>query len=166
MKRKLEIVRTLMHKPKVLFLDEPTSGLDPLSRKNLWEYLKDIRERENTTIFLTTHYLDEAEDADRVCVINHGKIVVNESITQIKSRLVKDFVFLESTNLSQVERDVAKHNFKFEQYKNGLKVFAQNGQVQTLIQAIETPLSHIGVHQPTLEDVYLDLIKGKGENNE
>jgi len=165
MKRKLEIVRTLMHKPKVLFLDEPTSGLDPLSRKNLWEYLKTIREKENTTIFLTTHYLDEAEDADRVCVINHGKIVVNETVPQLKTRLVKDYVYLESDHLTEVEAELTKLPYKHEHYKNGVKVFAQNGNVQTLIKSIETPLTHIGVHQPTLEDVYLDLIQDKGESN-
>jgi len=75
MKRKLEIVRGLMHNPRVLFLDEPTTGLDPLSRKNVWSYLQDVRKKENTTIFLTTHYLEEAESADNVCIINRGRIV-------------------------------------------------------------------------------------------
>lgn len=84
MKRKLEIIRSLIHKPKVLFLDEPTSGLDPLSRKNLWEYLKDVRKKEKTTIFLTTHYLEEAEGADTVCIINHGKIVALGSPSTLK----------------------------------------------------------------------------------
>ena len=75
MKRKLEIVRGLMHNPRVLFLDEPTTGLDPLSRKNVWSYLQNIRKKENTTIFLTTHYLEEAESADHVCIIDRGHIV-------------------------------------------------------------------------------------------
>ena len=74
MKRKLEIIRSLMHRPAVLFLDEPTSGLDPVSRRGLWEYLREVRNTDGTTVFLTTHYLDEAEDADRVCVIDHGRI--------------------------------------------------------------------------------------------
>jgi ABC-2 type transport system ATP-binding protein len=85
MKRKLEIIRSLLHSPKVLFLDEPTSGLDPVSRKNLWEYLKAVRQQQKTTIFLTTHYLEEAEDADRVCIVNHGKIVTMGSPDKIKS---------------------------------------------------------------------------------
>ena len=72
MKRKLEIIRSLMHRPGVLFLDEPTSGLDPLSRRGLWDYLREVRNEDGTTIFLTTHYLEEAEEADRVCVIDHG----------------------------------------------------------------------------------------------
>src|SRR3989344_4380170 len=87
MKRKLEIVRSLMHKPKVLFLDEPTTGLDPLSRRNLWDYLKKVREDTKMTVFLTTHYLEEAEDADKVCIINHGKIVAIGTPDEIKKTL-------------------------------------------------------------------------------
>jgi ABC-2 type transport system ATP-binding protein len=84
MKRKLEIIRSLMHKPKVLFLDEPTTGLDPVSRKSLWEYLKDIRAKTGTTIFLTTHYLEEAEGSDYVCIIDKGKIVAKGTPSDIK----------------------------------------------------------------------------------
>lgn len=87
MKRKLEIIRSLTHNPKILFLDEPTSGLDPLSRKNLWDYLKNVRKKQKTTIFLTTHYLEEAEDADRVCIINKGKIVSFGTPKEIKRKL-------------------------------------------------------------------------------
>lgn len=91
MKRKLEILRSLMHKPKVLFLDEPSVGLDPLSRKNLWEYINSVRKKEKTTVFLTTHYLDEAEDADKVCIINHGKIVAFGKPSDIKKRLTTTY---------------------------------------------------------------------------
>src|SRR5947208_14830045 len=74
MRRKLEIVRSLMHRPKVLFLDEPTAGLDVPSRRTLWEYLVTIRRESETTIFLTTHYLEEAEEADHIRIIDQGKI--------------------------------------------------------------------------------------------
>jgi ABC-2 type transport system ATP-binding protein len=84
MKRKLEILRSLMHQPKVLFLDEPTTGLDPVSRKNLWQYLKEIRKKTKTTIFLTTHYLEEAEGSDYVCIIDNGKIVAKGTPEEIK----------------------------------------------------------------------------------
>lgn len=90
MRRKLEIIRSLMHKPKILFLDEPTSGLDPISRKNLWNYLNDVRRQENTTIFLTTHYLEEAEDADNVCIINQGKIVLCGAPQEIKNSSIAE----------------------------------------------------------------------------
>ena len=73
MKRKLEIIRSLIHHPRVLFLDEPTSGLDPASRRNLWEYLAKVRAEHQTTIFLTTHYLEEAEQADRICILSRAR---------------------------------------------------------------------------------------------
>jgi len=84
MKRKLEIVRSLMHRPRVLFLDEPTSGLDVASRRALWQYLREVRERSGTTLLLTTHYLEEAEDADEVCIIDRGRIVAQGSPAQVK----------------------------------------------------------------------------------
>jgi ABC-2 type transport system ATP-binding protein len=84
MKRKLEIVRSLMHRPAVLFLDEPTAGLDVASRRTLWQYLREVRERSGTTLLLTTHYLEEAEDADAVCIIDKGRIVAAGSPAQLK----------------------------------------------------------------------------------
>lgn len=84
MKRKLEILRSLMHKPAVLFLDEPTAGLDVMSRRTLWQYLREVRELSGTTLLLTTHYLEEAEDADAVCIIDKGRIVAQGSPAQLK----------------------------------------------------------------------------------
>jgi ABC-2 type transport system ATP-binding protein len=85
-RRKLEIVRALMHRPRVLFLDEPTTGLDPVSRRSLWSYLRDVRDRTPTTVFLTTHYLEEAEDAETVCVLSLGRIIEYGSPAEIKAR--------------------------------------------------------------------------------
>lgn len=103
MKRKLEIIRSLMHNPKILFLDEPTSGLDPLSRKNLWGYLESVRKSQNITIFLTTHYLEEAEEADNVCIINKGKIVSYGTPKQIKQNLKLQNATLEEAYLKIIE---------------------------------------------------------------
>src|SRR5271157_1411102 len=75
MQRRLEIARGLLHAPRVLFLDEPTVGLDPQTRVSIWEYINDLKKREDITIFLTTHYMDEAENCDRIAIIDHGKIV-------------------------------------------------------------------------------------------
>ncbi|MDR0381284.1 MAG: ATP-binding cassette domain-containing protein [Oscillospiraceae bacterium] len=74
MQRKLEIVRSLIHTPKILFLDEPTQGLDAVSRRGLWEYINGVRRENGTTVFLTTHYIDEAENVDQVCIISRGKV--------------------------------------------------------------------------------------------
>ncbi len=87
MKRKLEIVRSMMHEPKILFLDEPTTGLDPASRRSLWNYLNKVRKEKNITIFLTTHYLDEVEGADHVAIIKKGKIAFDGSTEEMRSML-------------------------------------------------------------------------------
>ena len=105
MKRKLEIVRSLMHRPKILFLDEPTSGLDPKSRRDLWQYLHAFRKSDHTTVFLTTHYLEEAEDADQVCIINLGKIVALGSPAQIKKKFASAKQSLEEAYLNIIQQD-------------------------------------------------------------
>ena len=106
MKRKLEIVRSLMHRPQVLFLDEPTAGLDAASRRALWKYLREVRERSGTTVFLTTHYLEEAEDCDRVCIIAQGRVVALGSPSEVKATVAQAHTpSLEDAYLAIVERE-------------------------------------------------------------
>jgi ABC-2 type transport system ATP-binding protein len=90
MQRKLEIIRSLIHTPKILFLDEPTQGLDAVSRRSLWEYINHARHTNGTTVFLTTHYIDEAENVDKVCIINRGKIAACCSPEDLKKTLAFD----------------------------------------------------------------------------
>ena len=92
MKRRLEIARGLLHRPRVLFLDEPTLGLDPQTRRRIWDYLGELRAREGLTIFLTTHYMDEAEQCDRIAVIDHGEIVALDTPGGLKSTVGGDVV--------------------------------------------------------------------------
>ena len=87
MRRKIEIIRSLIHRPTVLFLDEPTSGLDPVSRRGLWDYTNAVRKEHGTTVFLTTHYIDEAENVDRLCMIQRGKIVFSGAPADLKRSL-------------------------------------------------------------------------------
>src|SRR5712691_5013254 len=94
-RRKLEIIRSLMHRPDVLFLDEPTRGLDTNGRRNLWDYLRTVQAA-GTTVFLTTHYLEEAEGADSVCIINKGRIVAFGAPSEIKSELVSEHVLIDA----------------------------------------------------------------------
>lgn len=163
MKRKLEIMRTLMHKPKVLFLDEPTSGLDPLSRRNLWTYLKHIRDEESTTIFLTTHYLEEAEDADRVCIINNGKIIMNDTPYNMKNSLLKDYMYVESDSLENIKQKAENAGHKYEVEGRGLKIYIKNTHVQKFIGEIDSTLTKIRIVQPTLEEAYLDLLENEND---
>jgi ABC-2 type transport system ATP-binding protein len=90
MQRKFEIIRSLIHTPDVLFLDEPTQGLDAVSRRGLWDYIDGVRKQYGTTVFLTTHYIDEAENTDRVCVINHGEIAVCATPEEMKRHIAFD----------------------------------------------------------------------------
>lgn len=161
MKRKLEIVRSLMHNPKVLFLDEPTSGLDPVARKNLWEYMQRVREENKTTIFLTTHYLDEAEGADRVCVINHGKIVTLGTPAKIKSQLITEFVTIDAKDREALKKELEKSKHKKEG-EGPFKVYMKKDEVQGFIKSLHADLSQLAIHTPTLEDAYLEII---GDDN-
>jgi ABC-2 type transport system ATP-binding protein len=92
MRRRLEIARGLMHSPRVLFLDEPTIGLDPQTRRSIWDYIRELKEREEITIFMTTHYMDEAEWCDRIAIMDHGEIVALDSPEALKGGVGKDRV--------------------------------------------------------------------------
>lgn len=157
MKRKLEIIRSLMHKPKVLFLDEPTIGLDPEARKNLWQYLKQIMREEKTTVFLTTHYLDEAEETDHICIINHGKIVKEGTPEYIKRSLIEDYLIVQTPERNALSAELTKKKIKFDQ--NGeFKIYIKNKDIQKFIKELKAPLSQIRTHTPSLEEAYLEII--------
>jgi ABC-2 type transport system ATP-binding protein len=160
MKRKLEIIRSLMHHPKVLFLDEPTVGLDPLSRNSLWEYLKGVRVKEKTTVFLTTHYLDESENSDRVCIINHGKIVSLGTPEEIKRELVTHFVLMDSEDRLKLRMELEANNLHFDP-EPPFKVYLNGRSAQEVIRLITTPLSVLSIHSPSLEDAYLMVVGEK-----
>jgi len=157
MKRKLEIVRSLMHSPKVLFLDEPTTGLDPISRNNLWQYLQGIRQREKVTIFLTTHYLEEAESADYVCMINHGRIVAQGTPRQVKEELVESYLELDADDRRRLESELNHHSLRFDG-RGPFRLPLQNGSAQSIISRVKTPLTVLSIHDPTLEEAYLKII--------
>ncbi len=160
MKRKLEIIRSLMHRPKVLFLDEPTTGLDPISRQNLWKYLQDIRKTEEITIFLTTHYLEEAEGSDYVCIIDDGKIVAKGSPEEIKTTLIENYITADAADRTalKLELNHLKVNFVGE---GPIKIHLKGRSAQQIIQSIKTPLTQLGIHSPTLEDAYVEIITRK-----
>jgi ABC-2 type transport system ATP-binding protein len=157
MKRKLEIIRSLMHKPKVLFLDEPTVGLDPEARKNLWVYLKQIIGEEKTTVFLTTHYLEEAEVADKICIINHGKIIKEGSPDQIKRSLVKDYLIVKTDNEKELIDELSKKKIKFDT-DGEFRIYLANKEIQPFLGGLKTKLATVKTHAPSLEEAYLEII--------
>jgi len=160
MKRKLEIIRSLMHRPRVLFLDEPTSGLDPVSRRGLWEYLREVRNADGTTVLLTTHYLDEAEDADRVCVIDHGRIAVIGTVDEMKRELLDRSILLDAVDREGLRAELAGLGLAPTVDPDGLfRVSYAEQTAQELIARIDTPLSVLRIHEPSLEEAYVELLR-------
>jgi len=158
MRRKLEIMRSLLHKPPILFLDEPTAGLDPVSRRNLWEYLRRVRNESGTTIFLTTHYLDEAEDADTICIIDRGRIVSYGSPQQVKAELVEHYLLIDAENRDQLRAELGRLRVEFVETPL-FRIDLKERSVHQLIKAIETPLTLVNPHTPSLEDAYLEIVE-------
>jgi ABC-2 type transport system ATP-binding protein len=166
MRRRLEIARGLLHRPRVLFLDEPTIGLDPQTRRRIWEYLVELRNREGTTMFMTTHYMDEAETCDRIAIIDRGRIVALDTPERLKATVGGDVVTLRT---SDDERAVGRLQAELGldprlAPDGGLIVEATSGE--TLIPRLMTTLSSgaepvqtvsVNLRRPTLEDVFIKL---------
>ena len=160
MKRKLEILRSLIHRPHVLFLDEPTSGLDPASRRSLWEYLRQVRAEYQTTIFLTTHYLEEAEQADRICILNHGKVVANDTPAQVKASLVENYVLIDAADRAALHAELVERKIHFTETPH-FKIDLNGTSIQQLLKTIDAPLTVVQIHTPTVEDAYLSILENK-----
>ncbi|MGA2319404.1 MAG: ATP-binding cassette domain-containing protein [Solirubrobacteraceae bacterium] len=157
MARRLEIARALMHVPRVLFLDEPTIGLDPQTRALMWEDVLRLREESNVTVFLTTHYMDEAEYADRIAIIDRGKIVALDTPEALKAAVGADTVDLGTTDDAAAIAALERNGYRVEAVSGGARVFVENGEnaVAALIAAVDVPVLNVHVHQPTLDDVFL-----------
>ncbi|MET1231636.1 MAG: ATP-binding cassette domain-containing protein [Candidatus Limnocylindrales bacterium] len=160
MKRRLEIARGLLHHPKVLFLDEPTLGLDPQTRRHIWDYLLRLRDQEGLTIFLTTHYMDEAEHADRIAVIDHGQIVGLDTPDGLKRAVGGDTIKITTPDNSAAAAEVHTRYGVEPAVLNGTVDFVvpQGDQfLPALIRDFSQPIQAVELHRPTLDDVFLSL---------
>jgi ABC-2 type transport system ATP-binding protein len=162
MRRKLEILRSLLHRPKALFLDEPTAGLDVPTRRTLWEHLASVRRSSGTTIFLTTHYLEEAEQADRICIIDKGRIVSLGTPDDIKRDLVEDYVLVDASDRGRLRDELARLGFATSGGPP-FKVELDGHTVHAILRSIETPLTVVKTHTPSLEDAYLEIVGRSGD---
>jgi len=163
MKRRLEIARGLMTRPKILFLDEPTIGLDPQTRMRMWEYIKNVN-NEGTTIFLTTHYMDEADQlSDRISIIDHGKIVITGTSGELKNTLGRDLIYLETDNNDaaiRILKDVAAVR-DIREKSGGFILTVHEDGTRILPSLIDTlrksgiEISTINLKKPTMDDVFV-----------
>lgn len=160
MKRRLEIARGLLHYPGVLFLDEPTVGLDPQTRNRIWNFIHHLRERENITIFMTTHYMDEAEHCDRIAIIDHGSIVTLDTPENLKKMVGGDVITLTVTDREMVKSHI-KEKFGLPVKESGQYLQVEVPGGETFIPALAVDLGErlrsISMHKPTLDDVFLKL---------
>ena len=160
MKRRLEIARGLMHYPRVLFLDEPTLGLDPQTRNHIWNYILQLREQEGITIFLTTHYMDEAEHADRIGIIDYGKLVALDTPDNLRGIVGGDVVTVRTAD-DQLAAGWLEENFGMQvnQSKDGLRFEVPNGAefIPQFVKRSPVEVLAISTRRPTLEDVFLKL---------
>jgi ABC-2 type transport system ATP-binding protein len=158
MQRRLEIARGLLHAPHVLFLDEPTVGLDPQTRSSIWRYINDLKQREDITIFLTTHYMDEAEHCDRIAIIDQGKIVAIDTPEALKASVGKDRVQISTADDEKAIAEL-RDRFAIEaSVHEGLVTFSvESGEefVPRLFSGLDVPIRSVSVSRPSLDDVFM-----------
>ncbi|MCL4459290.1 MAG: ATP-binding cassette domain-containing protein [Chloroflexi bacterium] len=160
MKRRLEIARGILHHPKVLFLDEPTLGLDPQTRSHIWSYILDLRQRAGVTIFLTTHYMDEAGNADRIAIIDYGRIVALDTPERLRSLVGGDVITLKTIDDARAAHELSRiFNIQAQQGTDGLRFEVSNGEqfIPGLVSSLQTGVTSVSLRRPTLDDVFLKL---------
>jgi ABC-2 type transport system ATP-binding protein len=163
MQRKLEIIRSLIHTPQVLFLDEPTQGLDAVSRRSLWEYINSVRRQYGTTVFLTTHNIDEAENVDKVCIINQGKIAACCSPEEMKQSLLRQELVVDADNRAQLAAELSGLGLNYAVSEH-ITVPYRGRTAQEIIASLKSKLTVLKIHEPSLEDAYVEFLnQTKGE---
>ena len=166
MRRLVDLARGILHRPTILFLDEPTLGLDPVNRRRVWSFLERLAREEGTTLFLTTHYLDEADPCDRVVIVDRGRVIVQGTPDELKRR----FGGQDSIELALVQPD-ATLVAELRQ-RTGVEPMPTNGGVvlsvdraaavlPALLPLVGTRIDSVSVRRPTLDDVFL-VVAGRG----
>lgn len=160
MKRRLEIVRGLLHSPEILFLDEPTLGLDPQTRRQIWAYLTELRRQIGVTLFLTTHYLEEAEQCDRVAIIDHGRIIALDAPERLKARVGRDIILLSTADNTRAAQELEQRFGLAPMVVDGVvRIEAERGDelIPQLVQHLTVAIKSVSLRRPSLDDVFLAL---------
>ena len=158
MKRRLEIARGLLHAPRVLFLDEPTVGLDPQTRTSIWEYINDLKQREDITIFLTTHYMDEAENCDRIAIIDQGQIVAIDTPENLKASIGKDRVQISTADDDDAIKELRdRFDIDAAVHEHLVTFSVASGEqfIPRLFSELTVAIRSVSVARPSLDDVFM-----------
>lgn len=160
-KRRCEIAAALMHTPEILFLDEPTTGLDPATRRDVWMTIEKLRKNEKITVFLTTHYMEEAAGADKIIILDHGKIVVSGTTFELKEKYAMDKLrlYFRESRLEEI-RPLLKANQKIERLENKGVEIALKSTVEAIpiIQAVKDKIEGFEVILGNMDDVFLNAV--------
>ena len=158
MKRRVEIARGLIHYPKVLFLDEPTTGLDPQTRLHIWEYVVKLQKEKNITIFLTTHYMDEAEICNKVAIMDSGKIIAHDTPFNLKKLYTKDRAYVTTTDGSKLEGMLNAQSINFEHREKYYRIDVEdNSKFLYVLSECREDILDLEVRKGTLNDVFLEI---------
>ncbi|WMJ85149.1 ATP-binding cassette domain-containing protein [Oscillospiraceae bacterium LTW-04] len=158
MKRRVEIARGLIHYPKVLFLDEPTTGLDPQTRAHIWEYIIKLQKERNITIFLTTHYMEEAEICNKIAIIDGGVIVAHDTPYALKKRYTRDKAYINTNNEAELEALLAQYDLNYLKKDSYYRVEAEQlERLLTVISAHKEHITNIEIKKGTFNDVFLEI---------
>jgi daunorubicin resistance ABC transporter ATP-binding subunit len=161
MKRRVEIARGLVHYPKVLFLDEPTTGLDPQTRVNIWDYINKLQKQKNITIFLTTHYMDEAEICSKVAIIDHGKIVAFDTPYNLKKQYTSTVMKIKTCENERLAQHLKDYSAKYKFEDDLFTVYSSElNESLEIISKFKASISDVEINKGTLNDVFL-VITGK-----
>ncbi|HEY0278100.1 MAG TPA: ATP-binding cassette domain-containing protein [Solirubrobacterales bacterium] len=158
MRRRLEIARGLMHSPRVLFLDEPTIGLDPQTRASIWGYIRQLQQSEEITIFMTTHYMDEAEFCGRIAIMDGGEVVALDTPAALKEAVGADRIRIETADDERAIARLGEHFGLEATVSEGVVSFAvADGEafVPRLFAELEVPIKSVSLSRPTLDDVFM-----------
>lgn len=158
MKRRVEIARGLIHYPKVLFLDEPTTGLDPHTRAHIWEYIVKLQKERNITIFLTTHYMEEAEICDQIAIIDGGRIVAHDTPYALKKKYTKDRAYITTKESEKLEQLLISYQLNYEKKEGYYRVEAED--ITHLLQVLslhKDAITDIEIRKGTFNDVFLEI---------
>jgi ABC-2 type transport system ATP-binding protein len=160
MRRRVELAKGLLTRPRILLLDEPSTGLDPGARIDLWRYLRDIRDESGVTILVTTHLMDEAEHCDRLAIMDHGKPAACDTPAALKSRIGADVITLSTDDPTALAADVhERFNIDAEPIDSTVRIERQRGHefIPQLVEAFVGRIRSVSLGKPTLEDVFIHV---------
>jgi len=158
MQRRLELAKGLLHGPRVLLLDEPTTGLDPGARRDVWQYLRILRDEEHVTVLVTTHLMEEAERCDRLAILNEGKLVALGTPAELKREIGGDVIVLETQNPDSLAQKLrARFNIDVRVVGNHIRIEKDHGHrfVTDLVEAFPGEVDAVSIAKPSLEDVFI-----------